>query len=558
MQGCVLLSNQQAFMKKITLFITTLLIISSLVSCKKDYLSFDYTDGNIRNEDDIWSSDRNTRGFISNAYYGILNRYNLDGNGSMLSQGTDEAVNSNLNSSINIFNNDTWGSLRTIDDQYNNMYNYLRRTNVFLEKALGSGVTPASDITRLRGEAFFLRGLYHFELMKRYGAIVLATRPFEITDELDLPRNTLEEVVTQIVKDCDSAIAALPVSLSDLGDGDKGRGTQTSAMALKARTLLYAASPLNNESGDAAKWQKAADAAKAIITLNKHSLLSQANLPNLWNYGSQPYNAEVIFASLAENNNTLELNNAPVSYDGARGRTNPTQELVDAFDMKTSGKPITDPTSGYNEANPYADRDPRLSLFIMLNNSRFKSSTVETFEGGKDNVPINVNNTKTGYYMRKFLSESAFWGTGTAGNVRRPWVIFRYAEVLLNYAEALNEAQGPVADVYTNINLIRTRAGMPALPSGLTKDQMRLRIQNERRVELCFEEHRFFDVRRWKKGEEFFNKPVSGMRITKNGTTLTYEVFTVENRIFTDKNYRFPFPQTELNKATKLVQNPGW
>ncbi len=134
----------------------------------------------------------------------------------------------------------------------------------------------------------------------------------------------------------------------------------------------------------------------------------------------------------------------------------------------------------------------------------------------------------------------------------------RYAEVLLNYAEALNEAEGPVADVYANINLVRTRAGMPALPAGLTKDQMRLRIQNERRVELCFEEHRFFDVRRWKKGEEFFNKPVSGMRITKNGTMLTYEVFTVENRIFTDKNYRFPFQQSELNRATKLVQNPGW
>ncbi len=545
-------------MKKITLSITILLFFGLLVSCKKDYLSFDYTDGNINNENDIWGSDRNTRGFISNAYYGILNRYNLDGNGSMLSQGSDEAVNSNVNSSINIFNNDTWGSLRTIDDQYNNMYNYLRRTNIFLENAIGSGVTPASDIPRLRGEAFFLRGLYHFELMKRYGPIVLATRSYNITDNLDLPRNSFEEVVSQIVKDCDSAIAVLPVSLNDLGAGDKGRATQTSAMALKARTLLYAASPLNNESGDLTKWQKAADAAKAIITLNVHSLLSQANLINLWNYGSQPYNAEVIFASQADNNNTLELNNAPISYDGGRGRTNPTQELVDAFDMKTSGKPITDPTSGYNPAAPYTDRDPRLDLFIMLNNSNFKSKPVETFEGGKDNVPTNVNNTKTGYYMRKFLSESAYWGPGTAGNVRRPWVLFRYAEVLLNFAEALNEAQGPVAEVYTYINQVRSRAGMPALPAGLSKDAMRDRIQKERQVELCFEDHRFFDVRRWKKGEQLFNRAVTGMRITKNGSTFNYTRFTVENRVFNAKMYRFPFPQSELNKATKLTQNPGW
>jgi len=545
-------------MKKIQLIIVTAFFLVFIASCKKDYLSFDYTDGNIRNEEDIWKSDRNTRGFISNAYFGLLNRYNLDGNGSMLSQGTDEAVNSNFNSSINVFNNDTWGSLRTNDDQYNNMYNYLRRVNIFLENSLGSGVTPATDIPRLRGEAFFLRGLYHFELMKRYGAIVLATRSYEIAEDLDLPKNSLTEVVSQVVKDCDSAIVALPVSLTDLGTGDKGRATVTSAMALKARTLLYAASPLNNESNDVAKWQQAADAAKSLIALNKHSLLSLANLPNLWNYGSQAYNAEVIFATQADNNNTLELNNAPISYDGARGRTNPTQELVDSFEMKTSGKSIADPTSGYNAANPYADRDPRLSHFIIVNNSSFKSKAVEIFEGGKDNVPTNINNTKTGYYMRKFLSESAYWGPGTAGNVRRPWVIFRYAEVLLNCAEALNEAQGPVAEVYTYMNQLRSRATMPALPAGLSKDAMRTRIRKERQVELCFEDHRFFDVRRWKIGEQVFNRPVTGMRITRSGTTFTYNRFTVENRVFNSKMYRFPFPQSELNKVTKLVQNPGW
>ncbi len=161
--------------------------------------------------------------------------------------------------------------------------------------------------------------------------------------------------------------------------------------------------------------------------------------------------------------------------------------------------------------------------------------------------------------MRKFLVESAFWGVGTAINVRRPWVLFRYAEVLLNHAEALNEAQGPVAEVYTSVNAIRTRVGMPALPAGLTKDQMRDRIQRERQVELCFEDHRFFDVRRWKKGEQLFNRPVTGMRITKTGTTFTYERFQVENRIFNAKHYYFPIPQTELNRAPiNLKQNPGW
>ncbi|MCY7352218.1 MAG: RagB/SusD family nutrient uptake outer membrane protein [Cytophagaceae bacterium] len=546
-------------MKKTNRLLLALAFAVALVACKKDYLDFDYTDGNIRDEADIWRSDRNTRGFLSNVYFGILNRYNLDGNGSMLAQASDEAVNSNLSSSINIFNNGTWGSLRTIDDQYTNMYNFLRRANIFLENSLGSNVTPASDIPKLRGEAFFLRALYHFELMKRYGPIVLATRSFTLDDQLDLPQNTLEQVVEQIAKDCDSAAVALSPSLGDLAAGDKGRATQTAALALKARTLLYAASPLNNPGGDATKWQKAADAAKVLIDLKKHSLLTQAQLPSLWNYGSQAYNAEVIFASQTDNNNTLERNNAPISYDGALGRTNPTQELVDAFDMRPNGKPITDPTSGYNPQAPYTDRDPRLAMFILVNNVTFKAKPVEAFEGGKDNVPINVNNTKTGYYLRKFLVEGAFWGVGTAINVRRPWVLFRYAEVLLNYAEALNEAQGPVADVYANVNLIRARVGMPALPAGLTKDQMRERIQRERQVELCFEDHRFFDVRRWKKGEALFNRPVTGMRVTRTGTTFSYARFQVENRVFTETMYRFPFPQTELIKAPKnLKQNPGW
>ncbi len=534
-----------------------LLIFFAASGCKKDYLSFDYTDGSVR-EEDVWTSDRLARGFLNNAYLGILRRYDLT-DGALLAAASDEAVNSNQGSTINIFNNGTWGPLRTLDDQYANMYNYIRRTNLFLERSLTSKINPATDIPALRGEAFFLRAYYHFELFKRYGAIIIANRSFGPTENLDLPRNTFDETVNQIVSDCDSAAAVLLPSITDQAIADKGRASQTAAMAIKARTLLYAASPLNNPTGDVTKWQKAADAAKAIISLNKHSLLPAAQFTNIWNYTSQAYNAEVLFASVADNVNVIESANAPISYDGARGRTNPTQELVDAFEMKTTGKPITDATSGYNKNDPYANRDNRLGLFIMYNGSVFKSpKVVETFVGGKDNIITNVNTTKTGYYMRKFLYDAANWAVNTASSLRRPWVHFRYAEVLLNYAEALNEVQGPVADVYTNVNQVRARAGMPALPAALSKDSMRLRIQNERRVELCFEEHRFFDVRRWKKGEEFFNKPVSGIVITKTGSTYTYQVVTVENRVFVEKNYRFPFPQSELNKAVNLQQNPGW
>ncbi|MGF1925469.1 MAG: RagB/SusD family nutrient uptake outer membrane protein, partial [Bacteroidia bacterium] len=238
----------------------------------------------------------------------------------------------------------------------------------------------------------------------------------------------------------------------------------------------------------------------------------------------------------------------------------------------TTGRLISDPASGYSATAPYTNRDNRLNFTIFVNGVVYKSPrTVDTFIGGKDGIGANVNATKTGYYMRKFFNDAVTWNQASNTLSRRPWVIFRYAEILLNYAEALNEAQGPVPAVYQYINLVRQRNGvaLPALqstnPTGngyvpATKEAMRLRIQNERRVELCFEGHRFFDVRRWKLGEEFFNKPVSGMRITKNPTSgaFTYERFTVENRIFTAKNYLYPISQSNLNRAPALGQNPGY
>jgi len=190
----------------------------------------------------------------------------------------------------------------------------------------------------------------------------------------------------------------------------------------------------------------------------------------------------------------------------------------------------------------------------------FKSIAVETFVGGKDGLNKNVNATRTGYYMRKFLSESVTWNQASNTSARRPWVVFRYAETLLNYAEALNEAQGPVADVYKYVNAVRQRAGiaMPVLLAGLTQAQMRDRIRNERRIELCFEGHRFFDLRRWKLGDTYLNKPVTGMRIINTAGVLTFTPFEVEKRVFTDKNYLYPFSQNDINRQPAVIQNLGY
>lgn len=559
-------------MKRLSYTIYVFVLVTLVFSgCKKDFLSFDFTEGPVSSEN-VWGSDRNARGFLNYTYRGLLTRYDLGG-GVLMASASDESVNSSLSSAVNIINNGTWGPVNTFDDQYSSLYSSLRSANVFLEESPKSRIFPTADIPGLRGEAFFLRGMFHFELFKRYGKIVLAKRSFSANENLNLPRNTIEEVVAQIVLDCDSAVALIPSIWTGSGAGipydsgydpnNRGRATKASALALKSRVLLYFASSLYNTSNDVSRWQNAANAAKALIDLNKHSLLSRTDFTNLWNYSdaATQYNREVIFATTAVVTNAIEQNNAPVGFTAGLGRANPTQNLVDAFEM-SNGKVISDPTSGYNPNNPYLNRDPRLNQFIVYNGAIFKTGTlsrpVETFDGGLDNVQTNLNSTKTGYYLRKFLNEGATYNIPSPASVRRPWVIFRYAEALLNYAEALNEAVGPGSEVYNAVNQVRTRSGMPTLIAGLSQSAMRDKIRNERRVELCFEEHRFFDVRRWKLGETFFNGPIRGIKITKNGTAFTYTPFVVENRFFTAKNNLYPIAQVELDRAPALGQNLGY
>ena len=245
--------------------------------------------------------------------------------------------------------------------------------------------------------------------------------------------------------------------------------------------------------------------------------------------------------------------------------TCPSQNLVDAYEM-SNGKPITDNTSGYDPQNPYANRDPRLALTILANNTMWNDSTVKAYVGGIDGIGKN-NSTTTGYYLKKFIQEKKNLTTNqTSSHV---WHIFRYGEILLNYAEALNEAFGPdvVPPNYSLsaravINMIRARTGvaMPAIPAGLSQVDFREKVRNERRIELAFEGHRFWDVRRWMIGAQTENAPLRGMRITKTGTnTFTYEVVKIEDRKFTAPTmYWYPVPFAELVKYKGWAQTPGW
>ncbi len=510
-------------------------------------------------EDYIWdvtdSSGIYARNFLQNIYTYLPTGFNrIDG--SLLCAASDDAVPSQNGSTVNFLSNGGLSPVLNPDDAWARNYQGIRKANEFLANIDRVPMRDNQLKEWWRAEARFLRSMFHFELVKRYGGIpIVSDKVFTLEDDLQVPRNTYEECVNYIVSECDDIKNKLRIDPID--DGNLGRITRGAALALKAKILLIAASPLNNPSSDPALWKKAADAARDIVNLNAFTL--EANFANVF---ITRKNTEVILAFQRGQTSDVETSNAPVGYTTpvSNGLTSPTQELVDAFGMK-NGLPITDPNSGYLPNDPYkaGTRDPRFYLTVFTNGTQWLRRPVQTFEGGLDKPGGAVVQTKTGYYMRKFMgdmSNQTSYPTQTHN-----FIIFRYAEVLLNLAEAQNEFAGPSAEVYKAVEDIRKRAGLVpfALKAGLTKDQMREVIRNERRVEMAFEEQRYLDVRRWKIAESVYNKPLHGMQITrKPDGTFTYQVIEVSTPVFTSRMYRYPIPYSEIIKNQNLKQNEGW
>ncbi|NQX39295.1 Starch-binding associating with outer membrane [Pedobacter steynii] len=514
--------------------------------------------------------------FVTDIYAGLPNGY-TDFSSTLNEAATDDAKHGNPSHVANRFTNDSWGINNNPDDKYASYYSGIRKCNMFLSKidlvklkdhgtdVKINGYTATEQKDRLIGEVVFLRAYFYAELLKRYGGVPLVTKVLNPDDDLDLPRNTYDEVLKQVVEDCDLAVTKLPSSYLVPGPRSisvtnyYGRATKWAAQALKSRTLLYAASPINNPGNNAVKWIAAYEAAKPFY---ETSAVPMVLNPGIAGYealfrGNTTNLTEIIWSRPSTNNNLVEALNYPIGIDGSSAGINPSQSLVDAYEMKPTGKPISDPTSGYNAGDPYLNRDPRLTATIFYNGATFKSPRrIETFDGGLDG-PQKVNGSLTGYYMKKHLDVNL--NLTLAQSSQHNFIYFRLAEMLLNYAEARNEAEGPVAEVYTVINRIRTRATMPNLPVGLSKEQMRLRIQNERRVELAFEGHRYWDARRWNIAKEVFNGPFYGMKIVKTGTTtFSYTPYQIEERVFKENMNLYPIQQREILANPNLVQNQGW
>ena len=550
-------------MKRIKIIGLVGLLTFIMGSC--NYL--DYSETSYLHKNDVFSDWNRTQNFLADIYSRLPLGFNPIG-GAMNESATDDAEIVLDYSSVQKFNDGSWSSILNLDDQWANMYAGIRAVNLFLNEIKGrtfddykwtdNYADKMAQFNNYPQEARFLRAFFYLQLIQRYGDVPLIKTVLTDAEANAVSPASFDDIISYIVSECNEIIPLLPVTYVGFTSAQEtGRVRRGAAMALKARALLYAASPLHNPSGTAQKWIDAAKAAKDIINAATFSL--EANYNNFLNNVTSP---ELILERREGNQNYFEIANFPVGYEGGNTGNCPTQNLIDAYEMKTNGLNISDPNSGYSPANPYTNRDPRFALTILYNSSTFKSKAVECWIGGANAYP-KTNATKTGYYLKKYVIESVSLDPNSTSTKQHTWVLFRYGEVLMNYAESMNEAYGP-EDASTlgmtalqAVNLIRTRAKMPAFPVGLTKDQFRVKFQNERRVEMAFEGQRFWDIRRWKIGST--TKNIYGMDITKNTDgTFNYTKKLVETRVYEDKMNLYPIPLSELYKNSNLKQNTGW
>lgn len=544
--------------------------LAALVAgCNDDFLDVDATD---RISDDAITADSSLfEDYVINRYMSIrLQEKEGEGTNPGFGRGFEYALWASITDEA-IYNNDdnTWAIQRGLlapentgiaGTVWSRSYRSIRECNYALQKINEVEMSQArKDL--LAAEIKFIRAYRYHDLIRNYGRLVLmGDKVYELSDDLTsdalFQRSSIADGISYAVGQLDEAAAGLPAANSTAWA--LGRATKGAALALKARLLLYAASPLYN----AGTWQQAADASRVVMQMG-YTLH-----PDYQGLFLTSSSNEIIFERLyaiGARHVCLEISNGPNGYSGWAGNT-PLQNLVDAYEVKVDDDTAV-PFDWNNTAHaqsPYEDRDPRFYASILYNGASYRGRQVETFiPGGKDSKDgiDNWNASKTGYYLLKFVDEDLPIRDPWDFAGIQPWIYIRYAEVLLNYAEAQNEAAGPDGSVYDAINAIRGRADMPALPAGLSQEDMREAIRHERQVELAFEEHRFYDVRRWMIAIETENEPAYGITITKdsNGDFTYARKLALDGRSFKEQHYWLPIPRAEIQSSgNKLEQNPKY
>jgi hypothetical protein len=566
-------------MKKLVYILSAFILAVSCSALDFDESSSQYT------RDDMYKTYSNIQKMLTNIYGYLPNKDIADVSSALRSCGSDDAEYADPESSVQRFTNGNWTPLQTVDDKWS-LYYGVRSANEFLTHFVLNEETgwldATFDLSMYQYDAKYgkwlehikyypyqakvLRAYFFFELARRYGDIAMPLTMLTAEEANAIAKTPFDEVIDFIVSECDDAAAHLPTTYSGMLDNEIGRITNGFALAVKTKALLYAASPLFNPSGDKAKWQKAAQAAKEIMQLNQY-ILDPADKAN---NGSSP---EVIFAISRSESQSFEKYNFPVRFtEGERtsmAGSFPSQSLVDAF-QTVNGYDITLGANGWQTSDPafdvtkpYENRDPRFARAILANGMAFKGSTIETFVGGRDySATRGELGTVTGYYLRRYIQESTSFTPESTVSNKHQWIVYRYAEAILTFAEAANEALGSPTDASLGmsaldaLNMVRTNAGMPVV-NVTTPDDFRKAVQREWRVEFAFEDHRFWDIRRWKIASSVMDK-LEGVEIVKSGNAYVYSRKTVESRTWSDKMYLYPIPQAETFNNPNLTQNSGW
>lgn len=569
-------------MRKIKIF--SILWLAVIISACTDIFSEHYIElapTEDLNEERIFTEYNLFRQYADQTYSYMPGHYARMWNSLVSSMG-DETRPSSNSVSTSIFNNGSWNGSITgdakaeLNDMWTNMYKGIRKTNMILENIDRVKDFPSDKVKeQYIGQTYFLRAFFYFELTRRWGGVPIVDKTLNTNkDDLDIAPSSYEDCVEFIVRDCDKAASILPPKYEDI---DNGRATEGAALALKSRVLLYAARQLHNPTKDVAKWEAAAKAAKAVIDLNRYSLYD--DYVNLF---FQPICDEIIMNKPQPKQNFEQGHPstggsfwvrfiAPQGYMGW-AQQSVSLNLINKFE-DSNGYPIDHTSTIYNSQDPYSNRDPRLAMSVLYNDRFWYDRKTEFWSSEPNaNGEIVIGKDKganyrsvLGHAIAKFWPEShqRYKGTSTYFN----YIFFRYAEILLNFAEAQNEVGGPESDleglsVRGVLTELRGRVGQVPVRTDIsdTKEKMRARIHNERGVELCFEEHRWYDVLSWKEGVEEFTKPIYGMDILKkNDGTFVYTPFKYgDTPIFKEHMHLYPFPDIEVYKSKYLEQNPGW
>lgn len=561
-------------------------MLALLFSCNKEGL-LDSTDLDELTDEKVFSDVENTRKALYNLYgnmreevannsgsFSVL--FNMNVTVAMLDNATDDgAGNTTRTAGISpgiqkYITGAISGTTNPVvlTHPWRFFYRNIRNANIFLANIDQSPMTDEEKQSSAN-QARFLRAYYYHELFRWFGPLVISTRPIDPFAFDSTKRESLKATVDFIIGEFDAV--SKPGALPDRWEGsDYGRATRTAAMGYKARTLLYAASPLyQQESG--VSWSQAATAARELIEYadnnNIHSLYYAPGEPdkNYTRYFNERVNDENMLVYLrASDNDLYNLFPAFNPWNVNKELTTvPTQWLVDCYDMADGSEPILgyngdnspviNPASGYDEQNPYANRDPRFDQTIM-----HQGTIWPNVNKGSATVDITTpHNWGSGYFLVKYLDDRIDHRDG--GTTSMNFIMMRYAEILLDYAEAVNEAEDNETarmQAVEQLNRIRTRAGItqPLVASDYTQATLRQRIRKERRVELCFEEHRFFDIRRWKIAKMVMNRPAIGITL-QNGKYVRQEL---DNRNYNERMDLLPLPNDEVNNAPLIYQNPGY